>query len=379
MDVLNLLDVSVSPVSLVWVGSILAASVSIYSNVLSPSKFTFVAARMKQEPWRLPLSFVYLGPPLISLIQNCYFVAKTVGLLEEVYTFSFGVIPQAWTCHLDEQLRIKAKEMIVRNRSRDFAYFIVQLGLTIALAIWLLSYFGKGQKIYFLGPPLQRVMLYIRCRLYPEQQINIMGLGVKSKYAFAASQFLDFLISEEYYLVITLLSKSPYLALQRFFSSQILYEAVLEFLVGHFWWYLRYFYLDEMYNDSLDDWNMAYYKVQGGKLSFQEILRFCITPFWYKSLMVKLRAEQLMRILFANGETLTEARLAQSIDEFRQRLDDITAAHGNQVPVTNVENASEVNDEHDEEERDAADEGDEGLEDVPSFEGTTGMNPRRND
>lgn len=372
MDVLNILDVSLSPVSLAWVGSILAASVSIYLNVISPSKFTFVTARMKQEPWRLILSFCYLGPPLITLIQNCYFVAKTVGLLEEVYTFSFGVIPQAWTCHLDEQLRTKAKEIIVRNRSRDFAYLLIQLGLTIALTLWALSYFGLGPRIYFLGPPLQRVMLYIRCRLYPEQQINLMGLGVKAKYAFAASQFLDFLVSEEYSVVIALISVSPFLALKRFFHSQILYEAVLEFCVGHFWWYLRYFYLDEMYNDSQDDWSMANFKVRGGRISFQELLRYFVTPFWYKSLMAKLRAEQLMRILFANGETLTGARLAQSIDEFRQRLDELTAARGNQEPTANP-NIPEAGAESGE-----GDGGDD-QEVMPEFEGTTGINRRQND
>lgn len=326
MDVLNILDVSQSPVSLAWVGSILASSMSIYLNLLSPSKFTFVPARLKEEPWRLLLTFCFLGPPLMALIQNCYFMVKTVGLLEEVYTFSYGVVPQALTFHLDEQLRAEAREIIHRNRSRDFAYFIVQLGLTIATTVWLLSFFGMEPKIYFLGPALQRIMLYIRCRLYPEQQISIMGVGVKSKYAFAVSQFLDFLISDEYIHVMTILSKSPYFALRHFFTSQILYEAALGFCVGHFWWYLRYFYLDVMYNDSQDDWGIANSKVQQGKLSFQELLRYAITPIWYKYIMQNLGARQLRRILTEHANELAQATAARTMEEFRKRLDQLSEA-----------------------------------------------------
>lgn len=298
MDVLNIFDVTLSPVSMAWVTSIVGASLSIYFNILSPGKFTFATARIKQEPWRLILAFCYLGPLLIGLIQNCYFVVKTVGMLEEVYMFSYGIIPLAWTQHLNEDLRNKAMEIIARNRTRDFAYFIVQLGISIALAVWTASAFVAGPKVYLLGPPLQRVMLYIRCRIYPEQQINIMGLGVKAKYAFIASQFLEFLISDEYFTILSIFSKSPSLALKQFLSSPLLYEAALEFCVGHFWWYLRYFYLDMIYNECQDEWSRTYLRKSTYKFDFQELLRFLITPVWYKLITDELLEEQRI----AHGE-----------------------------------------------------------------------------
>lgn len=292
MDVLNVFDLTLSPVSLTWVGSVVSAALSIYFNVLSPSKFTFATARLKLEPWRLLLSFCYLGPPLIGLIQNCYFIAKTVGLLEEVYTFSYGVIPTSWTHGFDEALRSRMVDAIARNRTRDFAYFVIQLGLSVALAVWTIYALGFESKIFFLGPSLQRVMLYIRCRIHPEEQINLMGIGVRAKYAFLASQLLEFLVSNEYFTVIAMFSKSPAAALGELLRSQLVYEATLEFFVGHFWWYLRYCYLDVMYNESNGDWSKAYLDLRGPQLDFQEILRLGMTPIWYRSIAMGIKKNQ---------------------------------------------------------------------------------------
>lgn len=311
MNVLDVLDIPLSPVGLTWVGSIGAASLSIHFNVLSPSKFTFTAVRLKQEPWRLLLTFCYLGPPLLALLQYCYFMVKTVGMLEEVYTFSYGLLPHRWTHDLDDALHSKAIEIINRNRTRDFTYFVIQLGATIALTIWLLSFWGVDTKIYFLGPPLQRVLLYIRCRLYPEQEIGIMGLGIKAKYAFIASQLLEFLISDDYLIILNMFSRNPQLALHQLFTSQLLYEVALEFCVGHFWWYLRYFYLEVMYNETRDEWSKSLLRSYDPKLDFQEILRFMLTPIWYFLITKQLKAEQ------------TALAFAQPVYEGVHAVDDI--------------------------------------------------------
>lgn len=371
MDVINVFDVSPSPVSMIWIGTIFASSISVYFNVLSPTKFTFATARLKQEPWRILLTFCFLGPPLVGLVQNCYFVAKTVGLLEEVYVFSLGVVPQAWTRGLDETLRAKAREIIAQNRTRDFGYFMIQLGLSIAFTVWLLSYFGVASSIYFLGPPLQRVMLYIRCRLYPDQDINIMGIEVKSKYAFLASQLLEFLISPEYFKLMTLFPVNPSMAVLHLFSSQILYEAFLEFCIGHFWWYLRYFYLDVMYNDSQDEWNIAYSKERQENINFQEILRHVVTPFWYKKVMKKIMLDQLLRVLF--GSLGEDGQVPHTVEEMRELIQRLGANSRttNETPENNDDAADEAHN------GDTDGQGpDLEFDTIPAFEGTTGMNVR---
>lgn len=324
MDVLNVFDLTLSPVSLTWVASVVSAALSIYFNILSPSKFTFATARLKLEPWRLILSFCYLGPPLMGLIQNCYFIAKTVGLLEGVYMFSYGVIPNSWTHGFDETLRSRMVETIARNKTRDFAYFVIQLGLSVALAVWCIYAFGFEPKIFLLGPSLQRVMLYIRCRMHPEEQINLMGIGVRAKYAFLASQLVEFLVSNEYFTVISMFSRSPAAALNELLRSQLVYEATLEFCVGHFWWFLRYNYLDVMYNESYDDWTKAYLEAHGPKLDFQEILRFAMTPIWYRSVANEIRKDQRLEEATAvpNG---TSENLADSVIELNGESNDTFA------------------------------------------------------
>lgn len=375
MDVLNVFDLTLSPVSLTWVGSVVSAALSIYFNVLSPSKFTFVIPRLKLEPWRLILSFCFLGPPLMGLIQNCYFIAKTVGLLEDVYMFSYGVIPTAWIHDFDEALQSRMVDTIARNRTRDFAYFVIQLGLSVALAVWAIYAFGFEPKIFFLGPSLQRVMLYIRCRMHPEEQINLMGIGVRAKYAFLASQLLEFLVSNEYFTVISMFSKSPAAALNELIRSQLVYEATLEFCVGHFWWYLRYNYLDVMYNEQYGDWSKAYLKAYGPKLDFQEVLRLIMTPIWYRGIAMEIRKDQMLQQAtiapIYMGDEVLEASESELNDSTNNTVspstsDYITGSHNEELAYRD-----ELDLDGQESELE--------LEHLPEFEGSTGLELRENE
>lgn len=296
------------PVTKVRVIAVIALAFLVTNGLIPYSRLHYLPQRIWTEPWRVVTLFFFLGDLLLSLLIGLYQMSKSFADLERGFVLNIDMIPRHVKAQLEE-LQEELAETIERNHTWDFSYFIAQIAVSIIAAVTLLRMFGTGNRIEHLGPVLNALVFHIRCRINPEQDVMILGFRVTAKYGSLVMLLVTFLLSIDFSEMVQGFSSSFRLGFQTFFRSELFCLMVLTFTVGHFWWFVHFFLMGEVYNESLSarrkEYAEAYavYGRGGHKASISDtihdVLLVFLLPPWYWLEFARLGTQQHQNAMMA--------------------------------------------------------------------------------
>lgn len=316
MDRVEQMIVDIPPFARAWLASIVVLSVATSNGIVEPIKLIFIPNKIMKEPWRLVTLFCYFGPLSFALVQNLLLISRSTSSLEGAYMYDAGMIPEHLTRSLDLELSVRLKMKVEKYKMIDFAYFIFQIAASIimaASATYTLLGFA-GTSLVFPAPILERSLLYIWCKTSPEGELIILGFPVKAKYALWVTQLLYGLLSEDFIRITVAFRSGLRRGMWTLLTCDSTVELMVVFLVAHFWWYVRYFLLGDLYNENKTVARraraQAYKKITLVEVgdSWSNSLRLMlpctvlalVTPPWYWVICGQLRAQQVAREARAN-------------------------------------------------------------------------------
>lgn len=295
---------NIPPFARAWLASIAVVSVATSNGIIDPLKVVFIPSKVADEPWRLVLLFCYFGPVSLALVQNLLLISRSASSLEGAYIYNTGMMPKTLTERLEEPQRDQLRQLVEDNRTIDFAYLAIQMAASIVVAssaMYVLLGFS-GTSLIFLGPILERSLLYIWCKNAPEAEQVVLGFPIRAKYALWLTQVLYGLLSEDFIPVTKAFRYGFMYGLRQLLTCEFIVELVVVFLVAHFWWYTRFFLLDDLYNETKTNTRKsateAYAKVWPAgvssllKVGLPRLLQKLVTPPWYFVVCTRLYAQQ---------------------------------------------------------------------------------------
>lgn len=293
------------PISRGWIGIIVGVAALVTNKMVAPSKLMFLPNKVAAEPWRIFTLFCYFGELLFNLVVYLFLISKSFGALEGSYVLDIGMFPRKLVAGLNEQLRAELVAIIEKNKGIDFAYFVMQIAVSVIAAVTFIFYgFGiSGPELVYLGPILERLLLYIWCKIYPEQDFFMFAFHVRAKYAPWVVATLVWIFSQDYLDAIAAFSKSFVQGIFSVLRLGLFLLAFVWFSVGHTWWFVRYFLLGDVYNEELTEtrksWQAAYDKYDGvdpQRKGLRDLYQFflltLVIPPWYWVVAQNLHSQQ---------------------------------------------------------------------------------------
>uniref|UniRef100_A0A0L0P0X5 Derlin n=1 Tax=Candidozyma auris TaxID=498019 RepID=A0A0L0P0X5_CANAR len=302
MDILPIINTP--PVTRMWLGSILMVSSCISLSLVNPVKLYYVPG---STLWlRIFSTFSTWNPIGFTLLVQMMFLNNVCGNIERSYILELGMFPRKVVRQLDGAKRVRMKQKFERYRSLDFAWFLMQLAISCIVAAHL------QQKVtgmfhvppWLMGHVLDNVLLYIAGKLTPEEGLTMVIIAVKKRYAFWVFSVVNYVFSQEVADVPVMWTMSGTMATIKYIlQGQVLWCTISKVIVGHFWWFLRYFILEDVYNESKtesrEQWLVAFEQFETRdpvKEKFQnmvgDFIRFLVIPPWYAIEIRKLLNEE---------------------------------------------------------------------------------------
>lgn len=298
MDVENLF--AIPPVTRVWIGSIVAISSALSLNLLNPKKLHYLPGM-----WlRLFTAFSTWTDLSFKLLINMIYLKSICGGLERLYQIELGMFPKA-VRQLDDQKRALIKQKFEQYRTYDFAWFLLQNALSAVLAFHLQQNITGAFFVppWAMGPVLEDILLYISGKLSPNEGFTLFVIIIKKRYAFWAYAGLTYLFTEEFSYIPMKYAESGLIpTIQYILTGSYLWCVIFKMLVGHFWWFVRFYLLEDLYNESKTEtreaWQSAFdaYETRDpAKEKLQnlvgDILRFIVLPPWYAFIVPRIANE----------------------------------------------------------------------------------------
>lgn len=318
----------IPPISRTWIALVLVVSGITTNDIVPHVKVVFIPSRIREEPWRIFTLFCYFGPLSLPLVLVLFQIRDSTSALEGGYINEESMLPARLTAGFDAELVEHLKTKFQENRMVDFAYFLFQIAVTILVAVTIVyRHFNfTGASLVFLGPILHNSLMYIWCKTYPESNLMLLQLPIRAKYAYWSVQLIYIVVSEDFLSVIGAYKHGFVTGLYVLLTSLIIVSQVVVVAVAHFWWFLRYFIVETMYNDTKTDtrrdWKRAYDSFAPGvstRSVVRAIAQVVVTPPWYWMISKKFRGEQrvreIARELEGEGDVNSEAEMGEADEE----------------------------------------------------------------
>lgn len=308
----------IPPISRSWLALAIVVSILNSNNILPTLKFMFLPGRIGVEPWRILVLFCYFGPLSLLLIIHLINIRDAMSALESGFINDESVLPEWMTTDLDELLRDQLNAQFERHRVRDFAYFLGQMATTITLEVYIIyRLFGyTGPSLVFLGPILHDSIVYTWGKTYPEAEMFLLLVPLRAKYTYWMLEFIHFLISPDFFDVVRAYKVGFLMGLYKLFTYPSTVKVMVVVLVAHFWWFMRSFITESMYNDtktaSRRNWKNAYNEIAPGMSTrnvYCRIVQVVLTPPWYWLISRSIRSQQRIRAILAARMTELEAEV----------------------------------------------------------------------
>lgn len=327
MDRVEQMVGDIPPISRAWLASIVIVSVASSNGIVDIVKLVFIPNKISAEPWRLVTLFCYFGPLLFTLVQNLLSISRSVSTLEGGYVFDQEYLPRHLTRDLDDELKIRLKAVVELKKMNDFAYFATQVAASIVVASAAIYTIFKysGTSLLFLGPILERSLFYIWCKTSPEGVLLILGIPVRAKYALWITQLLYGILSRDFVDVNKAFRIGFLHGLRSLATCEFIAELAVVFIVGHFWWFVRYFLAGELYHELKSElrkvWTMAYERAFQLKnvpgFALRRAVLSILTPPWYYLICRQLKVEQTIREATRDAQ-VRNAEHAEQIESSRE-------------------------------------------------------------
>ncbi|KAF3985911.1 hypothetical protein FT663_02947 [Candidozyma haemuli var. vulneris] len=305
MDVANI--IAIPPVTRIWLGSVLVISSAISLSLVHPAKLHYL---LGASSWlRIFTTFSTWGEIGFQLLLRMMFAKVTCGNIEQSYILELGMFPRRVVRSLDERKRTLLKQKFEQYKTFDFAWFLFQLAMSTIVAAHLQRYVTGTFVVppWVMGYVLDNVLFYISGKLTPEEGIPVFIVMVKKRYAFWAFSFINYFLSDEFLTIPQMYSQWGTLQTIRFIATgPVLWCTISKSLIGHFWWFVRYYLLEDLYNESKtvsrEAWQSAFdaYETRDPlkeklKTVVGDVLRFIVLPPWYTVIVPRLIQEELVQ------------------------------------------------------------------------------------
>lgn len=344
MDTFEQMVRQIPPISRTWIALVLVVSGLTTNNYVPHVKVLFIPDRIREEPWRIFTLFCYFGPLSLLLVLVLIQIKDSTSALEGGYISEESMIPARLTVGFDAELVEHLKTKFQDNRMVDFAYFLFQIAATILVTVTIVyRHFNfTGASLVFLGPILHNSLMYIWCKTYPESNLMLLQIPIRAKYAYWSVQLIYMVISDDFLAVIAAYKQGFLKGLYVLLTSLIIVSQVVVVLVAHFWWFLRYFIVETMYNDTKSDtrrdWKKAYDSFAPGvstRSVVRAIAQVVVTPPWYWTISWELLGQQRVREI-AREEASEEADANNEADEISETGGEGTGTEGEETTVVDA-------------------------------------------
>ncbi|CAD1811774.1 Der1-like family protein [Candida parapsilosis] len=303
------------PVTKGWSVACVATSTLITINRLKLMNLLFIPSKIysQNQTWRLITSFITFGDLSFELVYRLWAISTSCGEIESLFQTKFTQFPLYIVDALStEQLEI-LRQLIDRNRSIDFLYYVMQICFSIIVGATILFY-----KISLITPQLGLVLIqvfqYYSSKLNPLEMVNFFGFRFRNMYQPYLLAFVNLLISD----TGAGQNNEPTqngngnnwnFGLRSFwnvFRNPMIWFYVMSFGLGHFWWCSREVILGSVhYNDDGDathleadsrDGRIKKRKLlkQNGIWKFdlvKEALVILLLPPWYWIMLSKIKQQ----------------------------------------------------------------------------------------
>lgn len=300
MDIANVF--AIPPVTRAWIGSIVVISSACSLNLLNPMKLHYLPGMWP----RLFTTFSTWGNLSFVLLIQLLYLRSTCGGLERPYQIEIGMFPRSVARLLDDRKRALLKQKLEAYKSLDFAWFLGQIALSAVVAFHLQQNITGNYTVTYwaMGHVLDNILLYISGKLSPNEGFTLFILIIKKRYAFWAYGLASYLFTDEFLLIPQIYAQFGLkLTIEHIITGPFLWCTIFKMLVGHFWWFVRFYLLGDIYNEikteSREAWLAAFdpYETRDPlkeKLQYfvSDVLRFIVLPPWYAFIVPKLVNEE---------------------------------------------------------------------------------------
>lgn len=290
--------VNIPPNTCIWLGLICALSLATSNQLIPQAKLVFVRNKMWDEPWRIITLFVYFGNTLWNLVQMVILISRYLSLFETNYMLHPSVIPKPLSARLDTQLRENLRKAMHSLHYFDYSYFVVILLAALFAAVCVVEKTLPVQ-IFILGPMLNRCIIYIYCRMYPNENFFYFGFPMRARYSPWISAMFDLLMASDYDTWLKFRYGGFYLAASLFLTSEYFCSTAISFIVGHILWFLQYFLMRDVYGAWVSQFDKYTHNSSVIKTCIDDsprvLLQLLFTPPWYYYVMFQILRDQRQR------------------------------------------------------------------------------------
>ncbi|RLV89963.1 Derlin-2 [Spathaspora sp. JA1] len=274
------------PVTRGWNIAIVATATLITLNKVKSSNLLFVPDKaFSNQNWRLVSSFFTFGELSMNLFMEFWFVSNSCRRVEDSFTIS--ILPKVVDSFNPQQRKL-LQELIERNKSIDFLYYLIQISMSIVIAATF-GYYKLRVNLLELGNVLCHLLIYIDSKHSPEELMNLFGI-----FQFK-NVYFPWICACLHWLVLTV----NLLDVNWKFSFEIVAKPLIWFYtvaygLGHLWWVTKDFLLQKVHNDEEDarrilrSDTLKQFKVF--KLDLvKEFLLMAFLPPWYWIIISKIQ------------------------------------------------------------------------------------------
>lgn len=281
----------IPPNTLAWMGLICCLSFVTTNRFVAPAKLVFVPGKVAQEPWRVVTLFFFLGNFLIYFLQALFLISRCLASFESRYSLHHDIIPQPLMNKLDSPMKERLDRSMLANRTIDYTYFMLSVALSIVVMARAVEATTSVQ-LLFLGPVLEKVIHYLSCRIAPDENFFYYGIRMPARYSPWLLAGLEILFDRDYHLTFREMVQTRSMAAAwRFLASQQVIQLSAALIIGHVWWFVRFFLMTEVYGEWVNVFDKSSGSAWPGNLG-RVFLQYLLTPPWYYYTIYRMLREE---------------------------------------------------------------------------------------
>ncbi|CAI5759746.1 unnamed protein product [Candida verbasci] len=283
MDIIT----SLPPITKGWCCSVLATSilltikkVSIFNLLFKPDK------ALTNQNYRILTSFITFNELSLDLIFTLFAIANSCKRIENRYLTTHSNLPSIIDNFSPLQKQTLQK-FIDKNKSIDFLYYFIQIGISIVIVVSLV-YYKLNIPILELGRLLSETFTYIDSRNDPNEIVSFMGLiNFKNCYSPYFHIILNVSLRGREYLEMGRLQQIP------IWKFPVFWIYLISYGLGHTWWVIREVLLSTLHYDSNDERRIKRKEImkRNNVVKF-DLIRNCLVVFllppWYWFIIKKI-------------------------------------------------------------------------------------------
>lgn len=311
MDRIIQLAGGIPPVTRCWLIAIMALSAATLAGLVHANQLLFVPEKaLTSQWWRLITSFCYFGDLLVETVLHIYFISQSFGMIEQLFATTEAHLPRHYQLLLDSTRRRRLDESLNATKTVDFVHYLTMVCVLIVAAVTVVFY-TKNVVLVHLGPIFDSVMMYVWCRSNPLAEVRVFGVVMRAAYVPWVMLLGSWVMSPEFRYDLMFLTSGTLKGLQQVLKRPFVWNTLVRFGIGHFWWYTRLFLLEKVYYDLSSSRRETTLRVAR---KYQKLPPQAIVRSWYRELLLTLVLPPWYWTILRNLEA-DQAREERTVDE----------------------------------------------------------------